>query len=254
MLSVEAGIVVLDTASCLAVIFDMDGVVTDSATAHRRAWKRTFDSFLDERYLAGGERMREFDEADYLTYVDGKPRYDGVRSFLASRGIELPEGTLEDPPEVATVSGLGNRKNQAFLHTVAESGIDPYPSTLDLIDRLHSGGVGVALITSSRNAGPVLEAAGVDPATFDHVVDGTESARLGLAGKPDPAIFLEAASRLGARAEGCVVVEDAVSGVEAGRSGEFGGVIGVDRGNNRQALQAAGADVVVEDLAEVTLG
>ncbi|HSJ83808.1 MAG TPA: beta-phosphoglucomutase family hydrolase [Acidimicrobiia bacterium] len=254
MLSVEAGSVVLDTGSCLAVIFDMDGVVTDSASAHRRAWKRTFDSFLDERYLAGGERMREFDEADYLTYVDGKPRYDGVRSFLASRGIELPEGTPEDPPEAETVNGLGNRKNQAFLQTVAESGIDPYPSTLELIDRLHSGGVGVALITSSRNAGAVLEAAGVDVATFDHVVDGTESARLGLAGKPDPAIFLEAASRLGASAAGCVVVEDAVSGVEAGRAGEFGGVIGVDRGNNREALRAAGADVVVEDLAEVTLG
>ena len=254
MLSVEAGSVVLDTDSCLAVIFDMDGVVTDSATAHRRAWKRAFDSFLDERYLAGGEQMRKFDEADYLTYVDGKPRYDGVRSFLASRGIELPEGTPEDPPEAETVSGLGNRKNQAFLQTVAESGIDPYPSTIDLIDRLHSAGVGVALITSSRNAGPVLEAAGVELAIFDHVVDGTESARLGLAGKPDPAIFLEAAARLGARAEGCVVVEDAVSGVEAGRAGGFGGVIGVDRGNNREALQAAGADAVVEDLAEVTLG
>jgi beta-phosphoglucomutase family hydrolase len=254
VLSVEAGNVVLDSGSCLAVIFDMDGVVTDSATAHRRAWKRTFDSFLDERYLAGGERQREFDESDYLTHVDGKPRYDGVRSFLASRGIELPEGTPEDPPEAETVCGLGNRKNQAFLQTVAETGIDPYRSTLDLIDRLHSGGVGVALITSSRNADQVLEAAGIDPATFDHVVDGTESARLGLAGKPDPSIFLEAASRLGASAEGCVVVEDAVSGVAAGRAGDFGGVIGVDRGNNREALETAGADAVVSDLAEVTLG
>ena len=254
MISVEADDVLLSTDSCVAVIFDMDGVVTDSATAHRRAWKRTFDSFLDERYLAGGERIGEFDEADYLTYVDGKPRYDGVRSFLASRGIELPEGTPQDSPETETVCGLGNRKNQAFLHTVAESGIDAFRSTLELIERLRGRGVGVALITSSRNAVPVLEAAGIDPGLFDHVVDGTESARLGLAGKPNPAIFLEAASRLGASAKGCVVVEDAVSGVEAGRAGEFGGVIGVDRGNNRQALDAAGADVVVDELAEVTLG
>ena len=254
MLSVEAGKVVLDTGSCLAVIFDMDGVVTDSASAHRRAWKRTFDSFLDERYLAGGERLQEFEEDDYLTYVDGKPRYDGVRSFLASRAIELPEGTPEDLPDVETVCGLGNRKNQAFLQTVAENGIDAYRSTLDLIDRLHTRGVGVALISSSRNAASVLEAAGIDPGIFDDVVDGIESARLGLTGKPDPAIFLEAASRLGASAEGCVVVEDAVSGVEAGRAGEFGGVIGVDRGNNREALRVAGADVVVEDLVEVTLG
>jgi beta-phosphoglucomutase family hydrolase len=254
VLSLEAGNVVLDTSRCLAVIFDMDGVVTDSATAHRRAWKRTFDSFLDEYHLAGGERMREFDEVDYLTYVDGKPRYDGVRSFLESRDIVLAEGTPDDPPEAATVCGLGNRKNQAFLQTVAESGIDAYRSTLDLIDRLRARGVGVALITSSRNAIPVLEAADVDSGIFNHVVDGTEAARLGLPGKPDPAIFLEAASRLGAGAEDCVVVEDAVSGVSAGRAGDFGGIIGVDRGANREALETAGADVVVEDLGEVTLG
>jgi beta-phosphoglucomutase family hydrolase len=254
VLSVEAGSVVLDTGSCLAVIFDMDGVVTDSATAHRGAWKRTFDSFLDERFLAGGERMGEFEEADYLTYVDGKPRYDGVRSFLGSRGIVLPEGTPEDSPETQTVCGLGNRKNQAFLQTVVETGIEPYRSTLDLIDRLRARGVGVALITSSRNAVPVLEAAGIDPAGFDQVVDGAEAARLRLPGKPDPAIFLEAASRLGAEPERCVVVEDAVSGVAAGRAGGFGGVIGVDRGANRAALDTAGADVVVDDLADLTLG
>jgi beta-phosphoglucomutase family hydrolase len=249
LLRVEAGRVILDGEACRAVIFDMDGVVTDSVPAHRRAWKQTFDSFLRRV----GDPV-EFDEvADYLTFVDGKPRYDGVRSFLQSRGIRLPEGSPDDPPDVETVSGLGNRKNQAFLRTVAEGGIDPYPTTLILIDRLRSLGLGVALITSSRNAVPVLEAAGVDPEIFDQVVDGNESGRMGLPGKPHPAIFLEAAARLREEVRVCVVVEDAVSGVMAGRAGDFGAVIGIDRGDNAEALAAAGADVVVADLGEVTV-
>ena len=229
----------------------MDGVITDSVPVHRRAWKETFDSFLDET----GSDAPRFDEGfDYLTHVDGKPRYDGVRDFLTSRGIELPEGTPDDPPEEMTVCGVGNRKNEDFLKALAEVGVDPYRSTLDLIDQLHAAGLGVALITSSRNAAAVLGSAGVDPAIFDAVVDGNESARLGLPGKPEPAIFLEAASRLGGGAGGAVVVEDAVSGVAAGRAGGFGGVIGVDRGSNREALEEAGADVVVEDLREVSVG
>lgn len=240
---------VIDAKTCRAVVFDMDGVVTDTVPAHRRAWKETFDSFL----RSAGDPV-EFDAvSDYLTYVDGKPRYDGVRSFLESRGVRLPEGSPDDPPDVETVSGLGNRKNEVFLWTVAEGGIDSYETTLDLIDRLHTLDIGVALITSSRNAVPVLEAAGVDRDIFDQVVDGNESDRKGLPGKPHPAIFLEATARLGEEAQVCVVVEDAVSGVMAGKAGGFGGVIGIDRGDNFEALTAAGADAVVADLGEVTV-
>lgn len=232
------------------MIFDMDGVITDSVPVHRTAWKETFDSFLDET----GSDAPRFDEGfDYLTHVDGKPRYDGVRDFLTSRGIELPEGTPDDAPEELTVCGVGNRKNEDFLKALAEGGVEPYGSTLDLIDELNAAGLKVALITSSRNASAVLGSAGVDPASFDSVVDGNESSRLGLPGKPDPAIFLEAASRLGVEPAAAVMVEDAVSGVAAGRTGGFGGVIGVDRGSNREALTVAGADVVVEDLGDVGL-
>ena len=226
----------------------MDGVITDSVPVHRRAWRETFDSFLDE---IGSDAPRFDEVTDYLTHVDGKPRYDGVRDFLTSRGIELPEGTPDDPPEEMTVCGVGNRKNEMFLEALAEGGVEPYRSTLDLIDtapgRRHGrrpdhlepergGGAGVGRCRSG---------------IFDAVVDGNESARLGLPGKPDPAIFLEAASRLGVEPATAVVVEDAVSGVAAGRAGGFGGVIGVDRGSNREALEEAGADVVVEDLGEV---
>jgi len=227
----------------------MDGVITDSVPVHRKAWQETFNSFLDE---IGSDAPR-FDETDYLTHVDGKPRYDGVRDFLTSREIELPEGTPEDPPDAMTVSGVGNRKNEVFLKALAEGGVEPYRSTLDVIDQLRAAGVGLALITSSRNAAAVLASAEVDPGIFGVVVDGNESARLGLPGKPDPAIFLEAASRLGVEPGAAVVVEDAVSGVAAGRTGGFGGVIGIDRGSNRDALEEAGADVVVADLLAVGL-
>jgi beta-phosphoglucomutase family hydrolase len=243
--------VVIDTERCRAVIFDMDGVITDSVPAHRRAWRDTFDSFLEET----GSDVARFDEVtDYLTHVDGKPRYDGVRDFLASRGIELPEGTPDDSPEEMTVSGVGNRKNEMFLEALAKGGVEAYLSTIDLIDRLRAAGMGVALITSSRNSTAVLHSAGVPPGIFDAMVDGNESARLGIDGKPDPAIFLEAASQLGVEPAAAIVVEDAVSGVTAGQAGGFGGVIGVDRGSNRQALEEAGADVVVADLGEVDLG
>lgn len=228
----------------------MDGVITDSVPAHKKAWKETFDSFLDQ---IGSDGPR-FDEViDYLTHVDGKPRYDGVRDFLASRGIELPEGAPDDGPGARTVCGVGNRKNEAFLKALAEGGVEAYRSTLDLIDGLRAADVEVALITSSRNAAAVLGSAGVDLTTFDAVVDGNECARLGLPGKPDPAIFLEAASRLRVEPVAAVVVEDAVSGVAAGRAGGFGGLIGIDRGNNQDALEVAGADVVVGDLGQVSL-
>ena len=241
---------IIDTGRCRAVIFDMDGVITVSVPVHRKAWKETFDSFLDET----GSDAPRFDEgSDYLTHVDGKPRYDGVRDFLASRGIELPEGTPDDAPKEMTICGVGNRKNEMFLEALAEGGVEPYRSTLDLIDQLRGAGMGVALITSSRNAAAVLGSAGVDPAAFDALVDGNESARLGLSGKPDPAIFLEAASRIEVEPSASIVVEDAVSGVTAGRAGKFGGVIGVDRVDNREALEGAGSDVVVGDLGEVGL-
>jgi HAD superfamily hydrolase (TIGR01509 family) len=165
----------------------------------------------------------------------------------------MPEVTPEDPPEEMTVSGVGNRKNEAFLKALAAGGVEAYLSTIDLIDQLRAAGVGVALITSSRNATAVLGSAGVDPTIFGALVDGNECALLSLPGKPDPAIFLEAASRSGVEPAGPVVVEDAVSGVAAGRKGGFGGVIGIDRGENRAGLDEAGADVVVEDLSEVSV-
>lgn len=245
---------ILDSSRCAALIFDMDGVITDSVPAHRRAWKRTFDAFLAGRRTAEGEPQQPFNDIeDYLAYVDGKPRYDGVRSFLRSRGITLPEGSPNDPTDMATVCGLGNQKNETFLRGLAAGGVTAYRSTLDLIAGLHSHDIAVALITSSRNADAVLASAGVDEAIFDALVDGREAARLGLPGKPDPAVFIEAASRIGAAVDECVVVEDAVSGVTAGVAGGFAGVLGIDRGSNRSALEAAGAHVVVEDLEGVTI-
>jgi alpha,alpha-trehalase len=241
--------VVIDTSLCRAVIFDMDGVVTDSVPAHRQAWQETFDAFLDE---IGSDASR-FEEADYLTYVDGKPRYDGVRDFLASRDIPLPDGSPDDSSETMTVCGLGNRKNERFLELLADGGVEAYQSTLDLIEELRAAVVRVALITSSRNAAAVLGSAGVDESLFDAIVDGNECSRLGLPGKPDPAIFLEAARRLGVDPANSVMVEDAVAGVTAGRDGGFGGVLGVDRGANADALVAAGADAVMTDLTEVGL-
>jgi alpha,alpha-trehalase len=249
LLRVEGEKVVIDTSLCKAVIFDMDGVVTDSVPAHRQAWQETFDAFLDEM----GSDAPRFGEADYLTYVDGKPRYDGVRDFLASRGIELPFGAPEDPPDATTVCGVGNRKNERFVELLARGGVEAYQSTLDLIDQLRTAGVAVALITSSRNAAAVLASAGVDPSIFDALVDGNECSRLGLPGKPDPAIFLEASRRLGVKPASAVAVEDAISGVEAGRVGGFGGVIGIDRGGNREGLDDAGALAVVDDLDEVEI-
>ena len=232
------------------VIFDMDGVVTDSAEAHERSWKEMLDDYLRERSMITGEPFRPFSEQDYLNHVDCKQRYDGVRSFLRSRGIELPEGAPDDPPDTETVCGLGNRKNRSFLTVLEESGAEPYRSTLDLVDELHRRGIVTAVISSSRNSRAVLEAAGVGD-QFPVRVDGVDCARLGLAGKPDPAIFLEAARRLGIDPVRAAVVEDARSGVEAGRNGGFGLVIGVDRSGQADRLEVHGADIVVSDLAEL---
>ena len=236
-----------------AVVFDMDGVVTQTATVHAAAWKALFDAFLEERALLTDEPFRPFDiEADYLPYVDGKARYDGVRDFLASRSIVLPWGSPSDPPDSETVCGLGNRKNDYFLRAVAEHGVQPFPTTVALIARLHDAGVGTAVISASKNTTAILNAAGV-AGLFAAQVDGTVAERLGLPGKPDPAVFVEAARRLGVAPPRAVVVEDAEAGVAAGHAGGFGLVIGVDRSDHAQALRQHGADVVVKDLGEVTV-
>ena len=236
-----------------AVVFDMDGVITETATAHAAAWKRLFDEYLEHRARLTGEPFVPFDgDDDYRRYVDGKRRYDGVRSFLQSRGISLPEGDPSDPPERETVCGLGDRKNGYFLDHLREHGAEAYPSTVQLVRELQARGVRTAVISASRNMSEVLDAAGVDD-LFEVKVDGIVAEQLGLAGKPDPAVFREAARRLGAKPERTAIVEDALSGVEAGRRGGFGLVIGVDRTGHADALRAAGAEVVVSDLGDLRL-
>lgn len=244
--------VLLSPADLDAVVFDMDGVVTDTARVHAAAWKRLFDDWMRERAAATGEAFAEFTDSDYRTYVDGRRREDGVAAFLASRGVRLPWGAEDDPPERDTVVGLGRRKNAYFLERVAADGVRAYDSTVRLVRDLATAGIGVGVITASRNAVAVLGAAGLGD-LFPVRVDGDAAAALGLAGKPDPAVFLEAARRLGAGPDRTAVVEDAVAGVQAARRGAFGLVIGVDRTGHPAALRAAGADVVLSDLAEVAV-
>lgn len=233
-----------------AAILDTDGVVTDTASVHFQAWKATFDEELRRREQRGGAPFAAFTQADYLNHVDGVPRYDGVRRFLLSRGLELEEGSPSDPPEADTVCGIGNRKNAMFLDRLRRDGAPSYAGTVALLRWLRDRSVPTGVISASRNAAEVLEAAGVAD-LFDVRVDGAEAERLGLPGKPDPAVFLEAARRLGVDADRAMIVEDALSGVEAGRRGDFGLVVGVDRSGQREALTARGADVVVDDLAEL---
>lgn len=234
-----------------AVLFDLDGVLTDTASIHSDCWKQMFDEYLRERADSTGEPFVEFDIAgDYHSYLDGKPRYDGVRSFLASLNIELPDGDPSDPPGTTTVCALGNRKNVLVNEVLARDGVEPYPGSMRLLDELGAAGVRMAVVSSSKNAPTVLAAAGITE-RFETVVDGAVAAESGLPGKPAPDTFLDAARRLGVSREEAVVVEDAISGVEAGRNGEFGLVIGVARAGNASALSAAGADLVVTDLGEL---
>ncbi len=235
-----------------AVIFDLDGVITQTAAVHEIAWAEMFDRFLQTRSEAEGTEFRPFTTADYGAYVDGKPRYDGVQSFLESRGIELPRGDVSDPPESETVSGLGNRKNVEFMRIVEERGVEPFASSVGFVHGLEAVGIKTALFSSSRNAVPVLDAAGLGD-LFEIKIDGNVGADLGLPGKPDPAVLLEATRRLGATPERTAVVEDALSGVEAGRRGGFKLVIGVDRIGQADELAASGADVVVPDLERVAV-
>jgi alpha,alpha-trehalase len=233
-----------------AVLFDLDGVLTDTARLHAAAWKQMFDEYLAERAQRTGESLRLFDiGSDYIEYVDGKPRFDGVRDFLGSRGIELPEGAADDPPSRETVCGLGNRKNELVNATMASQGVEAYPGSVALVRTLRAQGMKTAVVTSSGNCDTVLAAAGIAD-LFDARVDGNDLGELGLAGKPAPDAFLEAARRLGVDAKRAVVVEDAISGVQAGRAGRFGLVLGVARKDNAQALADNGADLVVNDLAE----
>lgn len=233
-----------------AVIFDLDGVITDTASVHAAAWKQMFDRFLAGRPAREGDDQRPFSDEDYYRYVDGKPRYDGVESFLASRDIVLPRGGPDDPAAAETICGLGNRKDEMFLAVLRERGVMPFPSSVELLRRLRASGFGTAIISASRNCPEVLEAAGVTE-LFDARVSGVDADELGLKGKPDPAVFLEAARRLGVEPLRAAVVEDALAGVQAGRRGDFGLVIGVDRGGHAEALRKGGADTVVGDLGEV---
>ena len=234
-----------------AVIFDMDGVITDTAGVHAQAWKRLFDDFLREHAEATGTPFEPFDiERDYLRHVDGKVRHDGVRDFLATRGIELPEGADGDRAEAATIRALGTRKNGYFVAAIEDNGAETFPAAVGLVRELREAGVATAIISASRNASRVLAAAGIGT-LFAARVCGDTTAELGLAGKPDPAVFLEAARRLGVTPERAVVVEDAESGVAAGAAGGFGLVLGVDHAGRPERLLEAGADVVVADLAQV---
>jgi beta-phosphoglucomutase family hydrolase len=235
-----------------AVVFDTDGVLTDTARVHAAAWRRLFDEYLAQRAARRDEPFRPFEDADYLRRVDGRSRYDGVAGFLASRGITLPWGDPADPPERETVCGLGNAKDRVFLAHLRDHGAQAVPTSVAFVRRLRERGLRTAVVSASRNMVPVLKAAGVRD-LFDAEVDGVEADRLGLAGKPDPALFLEAARRLGVAPARAAVVEDALAGVEAGRRGRFAVVVGVDRGGQAAALAERGADVVVADLGELAL-
>jgi len=231
-----------------AVIFDLDGIVTRTADVHARAWKQLFDEYLEG---SEGVDARPFDlVTDYARYVDGKPRDDGVRDFLASRGIRLPEGSPEDPPGAETVHGLGSLKNGYFLEHLRSVGAAAFSSTVRLVRELQRARIGTAVISSSRNASEVLQAAGLAD-LFEVRVDGTHSDALDLRGKPEPDVFLEAARRLRVEPARAAVVEDALAGVEAGRRGGFALVIAVDRSGLGHELTAAGADIVVRDLSEL---
>jgi len=236
-----------------AVIFDLDGVVTQTARVHARAWKTLFDEYLKQRESRLDEPFRPFDMVkDYLEYVDGKPRYEGTRSFLESRGIFLPFGSPSDGPEQETIYAVGNIKDRLFSQALQDQGVETYVSTVELIQQLKAAGSKIAIVSSSKHCREVLIAARLDK-TFDVRIDGVVSEQLGLKGKPEADIFLKSAEMLAVKTERAVVVEDAVSGVQAGSKGNFGLVIGIDRHNNPDALLNNGADRVVNDLSEVNI-
>ena len=232
------------------VLLDLDGVITDTATIHAAAWKQMFDAYLQKRAAEGREQFRFFDiVSDYERYVDGKLRYDGVRDFLASRNIHLPEGTQDDPPEAETVGGLGNRKDALVNKVISEEGVKPYEGSVTFIRRLRNQGFKMAVVTSSQNCEAVLKAAKLDSDLKVHV-DGNVIHAKQLSGKPAPDAFLMAAKLIEVDPKRAVVIEDAISGVQAGRNGNFGLVIGIARKANAEELQRQGAHLVVNDLSE----
>ncbi|WP_203961966.1 HAD family hydrolase [Actinocatenispora thailandica] len=233
-----------------ACLFDLDGVLTRTAVVHAEAWRRMFDGYLAERARREHATAQPFTQSDYDRYVDGKPRQDGTRSFLASRGITLPEGSPDDPPTAETVRGLGNRKNELVLRLIHDEGVDAYPGSVRYVHAARRAGLRRAVVSSSANCRQVLAAAGIQD-LFEEIVDGVVAARDGLAGKPAPDTFLAAARTLGVTPGEAAVFEDALSGVAAGHAGHFGLVVGVDRVGQADALREHGADVVVDDLAEL---
>jgi beta-phosphoglucomutase family hydrolase len=234
-----------------ACLFDMDGVVTQTAIVHAAAWKEMFDDFLRERAESTGTEFVPFDaHAEYDAYVDGKPRLDGTRSFLESRGIHLPEGKPGDPPGTPTIYGLSNRKNELVLAKVAAGGVRVYDGSVTYIRALQAEGISTAIVSSSANTQLILDSAGLAE-LFDVRVDGVIAKERGLRGKPAPDTFLAAAEALRIPASRAVVFEDALAGVEAGRAGHFALVVGVDRVGQAKELKEHGADIVVQDLAEL---
>ena len=242
----------IDAAEIDAVVFDLDGVITRTESVHHAAWEQLFNEYLENRSAVLGEPFEPFQPSDYLEFVDGKPRYNGVASFLESRDISLPWGSAADLPEAETVCGLGNRKNGYFLNRLKTDGVEAYATSVAFVRELQRQGIETALISSSRNVDEVLGAAGLLD-LFTVRIDGIVADELGLPGKPHPAVFLEAASRVGAEPAKAAIVEDAQSGVEAGKAGGFRIVIGVDRGDQAEELSGAGATVVVADLDELSV-
>lgn len=239
------GLVVVQWDDYDAVLFDLDGVITPTAEVHMRAWATMFTELLEAHGID-----EPYTDRDYFTYVDGKPRYEGVRSFLDARGIEVPEGTPDDDPSQETIGGLGNRKNTAFEEVLERDGVEAYPGSVALVDALEERGVQMAIVSSSRNAPKVLRAAGLLD-RFGVIVDGVVAAERQLAGKPAPDTFLYAAQQLDVEPSRAVVLEDALSGVAAGQAGRFGLVVGVDRGVGADQLREHGADEVVADLQDL---
>ncbi len=234
-----------------ACLFDLDGVLTQTAKVHAAAWKTMFDEYLRKRAQERGEEFREFDAVvDYDEYVDGKPRYEGVRSFLASRDIDLPQGSPSDPSDKDTIDGLGNRKNELVLELIHRDGVQPYEGSVRFVEAVRDAGLRRAVVSSSTNCRDVLVAAGILD-LFEEIVDGVVAEREHLAGKPAPDTFLAAAHKLGVAPAHAAVFEDALAGVEAGRAGSFGLVVGVDRVGQADGLKQHGADIVVKDLAEL---
>jgi beta-phosphoglucomutase family hydrolase len=235
----------------IACLFDLDGVLTQTARVHAAAWKQMFDDYLRSHVEQTGEPFVPFDSVrDYDEYVDGKPRYDGVRSFLASRGMQLPKGDRDDPPGAHTIDGLGNRKNEIVLRLIREQGVQPYDGSVRYVQALRKAGLRRAVVSSSENCRDVLAAAGIAD-LFEDVIDGVVAEREHLDGKPAPDTYLAGARALNVEPAHAAVFEDALAGVEAGRAGRFGFIVGVDRVGQPQALRAHGADFVVRDLAEL---